>query len=327
MEVEELLERIDILEYISQYCDFEERNGEWWALSPFKEEKTPSFSVNTEKQRFYDFSSGAYGNLIHFVRRYHQCGFQDAVDKLIKYANIEDADRPATSSLSVTKVAKRFKRQKRESKESASVILSDDHMDRYEFDKEKLTPWFSEGIGWETMKRFSVSYDSFSDRIVFPIRSYDGKIINVCGRTMDPEYKEKKLRKYTYFHPLGILDTLYGYSDNAKSIRDSGEIILVEGAKSVMLAHEWGVTNTAAILTSHLNPHQLLFLIKLGCRVVFALDEDVDILDDPQIKKLCRYVSVEWVKNHDGLLKSKMAPVDAGKHTWNLLYERRIPIN
>ena len=63
MEVDDILEQVDILEYISQYCDFEEKNGEYWALSPFKEEKTPSFSVNTEKQRFYDFSSGAGGKL------------------------------------------------------------------------------------------------------------------------------------------------------------------------------------------------------------------------------------------------------------------------
>ena len=71
MEVEEILDQVDILEYISQYCDFEKKGGEWWSLSPFTEEKTPSFSVNTEKQMFYDFSSGAGGNLIHFIEKYH----------------------------------------------------------------------------------------------------------------------------------------------------------------------------------------------------------------------------------------------------------------
>ena len=88
MEVADILEQVDILEYISQYCDFEEKNGEWWALSPFKDEKTPSFSVNTEKQKFYDFSSGAGGNLISFVQRYHNCNFIEALNMIKKYANM-----------------------------------------------------------------------------------------------------------------------------------------------------------------------------------------------------------------------------------------------
>lgn len=110
MEVDDILEQVDILEYISQYCDFEEKNGEYWALSPFKEEKTPSFSVNTEKQRFYDFSSGAGGNLIHFIRRYNDCGFIDAINILKKYANITEDSERAIGRLESTKVAKRFKR-------------------------------------------------------------------------------------------------------------------------------------------------------------------------------------------------------------------------
>lgn len=327
MEVDDILEQVDILEYISQYCDFEEKNGEYWALSPFKEEKTPSFSVNTEKQRFYDFSSGAGGNLIHFIRRYNDCGFIDAINILKKYANITEDSERAIGRLESTKVAKRFKRKSPTSKESKSVVLSPNYMERYEFDEDKLQAWVDEGIDLETMKKFGVCYDSFSNRIVFPVKSYAGDIINVCGRTLEPDFKEKGLRKYTYFKPLGILDTLFGFSDNKQAIMEKREIIIFEGSKSVMLAHSWGIYNTCAILTSHLNPQQLLFLIKLGIRVVFALDEDIDIREDINIAKLKRYVRIEWVKNRDNLLSSKMAPVDAGFEVWQNLYERRKPIN
>lgn len=323
MEVDDILEQVDILEYISQYCDFEEKNGEYWALSPFKEEKTPSFSVNTEKQRFYDFSSGAGGNLIHFIRRYNNCGFIEAVNILKKYANITDDSERTICRLESTKIAKKFKHKSPIAKESKSVVLPPNYMERYEFDKEKLRVWEEEGISFDTMKKFDVCYDSFSNRIVFPIRNYAGDIINVCGRTLEKDFKEKGLRKYTYFKPLGVLDTLYGFSDNKQAIIEKKEIILFEGSKSVMLAHGWGVNNTCAILTSHLNPQQLLFLIKLGIRVVFALDEDIDITEDINIAKLKRYVKIEWVKNRDGLLNSKMAPVDAGFEVWNELYERR----
>lgn len=327
MEVSEILEQVDILEYIQQFCDLEKKNGEWWGLSPFKEEKTPSFSVNTEKQKFYDFSSGIGGNLIDFIVKYDGCSFIEALNTLKKYANIIDNGGQCTGRLECSKIARKFKRKHNDVKESKCQVLSDDYMERYDFNTEKLAAWVKEGIGLKTMRKFGVRYDQFSNRIVYPIKNYSGDIINVCGRTIDVDFKEKGLRKYTYFKPLGILDTLYGFSDNQKDILSSREIILFEGAKSVMIAHEWGIYNTAAILTSHLNPQQLLFLIKLGIRVVFALDEDVDISEDVNIAKLKRYVKIEAVKNFDNLLSEKMAPVDAGREVWKELYERRVSVN
>ena len=68
MELSDLIESIDILDYISQYTEFTEKNGEYWALSPFKDEDTPSFSVRKETNSFYDFSSGIGGNVLTFVR-------------------------------------------------------------------------------------------------------------------------------------------------------------------------------------------------------------------------------------------------------------------
>lgn len=323
MEINELLEKVDILDYISQYCELEEKNGEWWCLSPFKEENTPSFSVRRETGQFHDFSSGIGGNLISFVKHYHRCGFEKAVDIIKAYAGITDSDIKPTTTLSATKIAKRYAKRPQNIKESKAAPLPSNYMDRYEFNKEKLNLWQEEGISFETMKKFGVAYDSFSDRIVYPIKSYSGEIINISGRTLDKDYKEKGLRKYTYFKPLGILDTLYGFSDNESSIKEKKEIIIFEGAKSVMLAYEWGITNACALLTSHLNPQQMKFLMKLGIPVVFALDEEVNIKEDVNISKLKHYVNIEWVKNRDGLLSPKMAPVDAGFEIWNNLYERR----
>lgn len=327
MEVEEILEQIDILEYIQQFCELEEKNGEWWGLSPFKEEKTPSFSINTEKQKFYDFSSGTGGNLINFVMKYNNCNFIEAINILKKYANITEDSLKFIGRLTSTKVIKKFRHRLPAVKESKSVVLPSNYMDRYDFNESKLKSWADEGISYETMKKFDVRYDSFSDRIVFPIKDCDGNIINVCGRILDNNYKEKKLRKYTYFKPLGCLNTLYGFSDNKESILREKEIILFEGAKSVMIASEWGINNTCAICTSHLNPQQLILLIKLGVRVVLALDEDVDVTKDINIAKLKRYVKVEWVKNRNNSLNSKMAPVDAGYEVWQSLYKNRIPLN
>ena len=151
----------------------------------------------------------------------------------------------------------------------------------------------------------------------------DGKIVNVGGRTLDPAWKEKKLRKYTYFYPWGTMDTLYGVPENLSAIREKREVILFEGCKSVLLADSWGIKNCGALLTSHLNPNQMKLLAKLGCRVVFALDKDVDVRRDHNIRKLCQYVTVEYICDTKDLLCEKDSPVDRGEEVFRTLYEQR----
>lgn len=322
MELSELIESVDILDYISQFTDFTEKNGEYWALSPLKEENTPSFSVRKEENAFYDFSSGVGGNVLTFIRYYYKCGYAEAIEKLKAFAGMSGEITPRRK-LSAVEVAKRFSKPKKAQKASKVTQLPDDYMERYEKRENKLDVWRKEGISDASIDKFQVYYDSFSDRLVYPIRSIDGKIINVGGRTLDSRWKEKKLRKYTYFKQWGELNTIYGLAENMESIREKREIILFEGCKSVLLADTWGVHNTGAILTSHLNPNQMKILIQLGCRVVFALDKEVCIRDDYNIRRLKQFVRVEYVWDKWGLLDEKDAPVDKGPEVWEKLYEGR----
>lgn len=329
MEISEIIERVNIVDYISQYCILEEHNGELWGLSPLKEEKTPSFSVNEEKQIFYDFSSGVGGNIITFIQKYHKCTFKEALNILKKYAGINEEyeiniDKNRLSSI---QIAKKFKKQNVNKKKAKYSVLPEKCMEKYEFNDSKLKSWIDEGITLEELKKFNVMYDSLSNRIVFPLRNMGGEIINIIGRTLDEDYKKKNMPKYIYFQSLGILDTLYGFFENQIEIYKKNEIIVFEGSKSVMKADTYGTNNSVAILTSHLNSYQMLLLIKIGVRVVFALDEDVDISEDENINKLKKYVKVEIVKNTNGILKNKMAPVDAGKENWEYLYSHRQSIN
>ena len=325
MEVSEIIDSVDILEYISQFCDPQEKDdGEYWCLSPLKEERTPSFSINREMQRFYDFSSGQGGNVLNFICAYHNCDFRKGLQILKEYAGISGTETTSTPQrLLATSIAKRFQHKAPKEKASKTTILPRDYMNRYEWNVKKLAVWEREGITMESMERFQVRYDPFSDRLVYPIRDVNGNIISVCGRTLDPKFKEKNLRKYTYFQPLGILDTIYGLSDNLNDIREQGEIILFEGAKSVMLADGWGIKNTGAVLTSHLNPYQFKILIRLGVKITFALDAEIDIREDVNIMKLCQYAQVYWVKNRDDLLDPKDSPTDKGHEVFRLLYQER----
>ncbi|MEG1563850.1 MAG: CHC2 zinc finger domain-containing protein [Bacteroides sp.] len=323
--ISEIIEQVNIADYIGQYVELFERGGELWGLSPFKDEKTPSFSIRPEQNVFWDFSSGKGGNVIDFIKYYNNCSVGRAIYILKEYAG--KSGEPVTKRLPATSVIAKYKIHNKQLKQSTAKHFASNHMDMYERRVDKLAVWINEGISPDVMEKYQVRYDPIDNRIVFPLRSPSGDILNIQGRTLDPNFKEKGLRKYTYLYYMGTLDTIFGLYENTVSIMKQKEIILFEGAKSVMLAETWGITNTAAIQTSHLNPHQLRILIRLGVRVVFALDSEINIQEDENILKLKKYVRVEWVKNISGILEDKMSPVDLGKEQWEFLYERRVKMN
>ena len=226
--------------------------------------------------------------------------------------------------MAATLICKRFKPQKTQKKTGAGTIYPENCMEKYEKREDKLAVWENEGISKESLEKYQVYYDSFSDRLVYPIRNISGKIVNIGGRTLDPEWKEKKLRKYTYFSGWGEMDVIYGLFENMDAILSAHEVILFEGCKSVLLANTWGIHNTGALLTSHLNPQQLKILVRLGVRVVFALDKDVRVRDDHNISKLKQYVNTFYLWDREDLLDEKDAPVDKGQEVFKRLYEQRI---
>ena len=323
MDASDILASVDILDYISQYCDFEERGGEYWCLSPFTDEKTPSFSINEDKQYFYDFSSGKGGNVVDFIMAYHKVSLRQAFDLLKKFAGIKESQQGEVSRLNATKIARRFSRLRKAKPPPAVKPMPEDYMNRFEFRKDKLQLWADEGISWDVMRQAGVRYDAVTDRIVFPLRDYDGRIVAIRGRTCDPDYKAKGIRKYTYLNQIGVSDAIYGYAEGAEAIAAQREIILFEGEKSVLIMRTWGFQNAGALLTSHLNEHQMKFLIRLGARVVFALDKEIRPQDDPNIRQLSHFVPVDYIFDAGNLLSEKMAPVDAGLSVWQGLYQSR----
>lgn len=292
-------------------------------LSPFKSEHTPSFSVRRETNSFYCFASGIGGNVLTFTRYYYKCGYKEAIEHLKEYAGVKGEVLPR-KKLAIVEVAKRFSPPRKTKKEAKPTVLPDDYMVRYEKNDEKLAEWEREGISRDSLDRFQVFYDSFSDRLVYPIRDPQGRIVNIGGRTLDPEWKEKKLRKYTYFFGWpGGMNILYGLHENMDAIVRKKQIIVFEGAKSVLLADTYGINNAVALLTSHVNKQQLSILIRLGCEVVFALDKDVQIFDDHNVQKLKQYTNISYVNDTIGLLAEKDSPIDKGISVFKTLYEER----
>lgn len=327
MNTAELMSAVNFVDYAASYgLELQYKNGEWWGLSPFKEEKTPSFSINEEKQNFYDFSSGKGGNLLQFIMDLRHCSLSSAVKELMQYAGITDDSKVWYSTTpEIVKVAKRYKPSNHiKPDHGTSEPLPDTYMDIYEDDESKLKVWTDEGMSPEVLKRFQVRYDPYQNRLVYPVRDYEGHIVNICGRTLEENYKEKGLRKYTYYKKWGKgMDIIFGFAEHEQEIKQKNEIILFEGAKSVFLAETWGYDNCGAVLTSHLSDAQFKKLITLGNHVTFALDEEIDVTKDKNIQRLKRYCQVFYIKDDEHLLDEKMSPVDKGEDIWKYLYERR----
>lgn len=323
MDLIELIKSIDIVDYISQYVDLEQRGDEWWGLSCFKEEKTPSFSVRKDPPFFYDYSSGVSGNVYSFTKKYFKCSSIEAIEELKKYAGYDGEITVPKNRLSLLSVMKKYAPITQDRKKSANIVLPDDYMLRYEKRDDKLQVWRDEGISDESLDKYQVRYDAVSDRIVYPLRNMDMRIANVGGRALDPHWKDKGQRKYCYFFPWGTVNTIYGVPENMDAINEKKEVIIFEGCKSVLLADTWGFHNTGALLTSHLSSKQLVILASLGVDVVFALDNEIRIRDDKNIQKLKNYVNVYYLWDRDGVLGEKDAPVDKGKEVFQNLYRNK----
>ena len=327
MPVEELLDQIDIVDYISQYVELEQKGDEWWGISPFTDppERTPSFSVRRENRSWYDFSSGRAGNALTFTKFYFGCGGREAYEKLGSYLGLDEGQLVPRRKLTATTVCRQFLPQKSSQKTGEPIKLAPDYMIRYDQNLERVQLWRDEGISDDILRKFSVCYDHFSNRIVYPIRDLSGTIVNIGGRALDPDYKEKGQRKYNYFYkwPAGM-NLLYGLYENLDHIREKREVIVFEGCKSVLKAASWGIDQCAAALTSHLSPAQMKILLTLGVDVVFAFDKDVNIRQDHNIEKLRHYCNVFYLYDRDNLLDEKDSPVDQGMETFLTLYEGRL---
>lgn len=262
--------------------------------------------------------------MVTFVKYYNKCSTADAIKVLSEYVGCSGVSYVPRKRISATQVCRKFKPVQEVKKSGKQTVFPDNYMDKFEKRNDKLAEWEKEGISRQSLDKFQVYYDRFSDRLVYPIRNLQGNIVNIGGRTLDCQWKEKKLRKYTYFSGWTEMNVLYGLFENLSYILEKKEVIIFEGCKSVLLADTWGIHNTAALLTSHLNPHQFKILIKLGCRVVFALDKDVRIRDDHNIKKLKRYVNIDYIYDSTDKLNAKDSPVDRGIEVFNFLYQNRL---
>ena len=278
-------------------------NGTAKGLSPFVNERTPSFVVSNVKMIWKDFASGRAGkSVIDFIQAYKNLDFPEAVKLACEVLNIPIAYEKETEE----------QREKRQKKKTLKEIISSvkeiykenlpklSHAQKYMqergFSQEILSDFeigyalagmyevlkergqVSEGVALGVLKAYQNGgyYDFFKGRIIFPISDKHGHYVGFGGRVMPSEAKEgapKYLNspESEVFHKSELL---YGFHLARNSMAQRGEVYLVEGYTDVMRMHQIGLRNCVATLGTALSAQHLAEIKKLCKKLIIFRDSD-----------------------------------------------------
>jgi len=318
-------QNVDLLEYVSQQIAMERKGNDYWAHCPLHTDITPSFSITPEKNSYYCFSCGRSGGIIGYLMDFEGLKFDDAVAKAAGLAKVDLGKMCKSETIIFLRKLKLMQQNKREPYEH--TVFHESELRQYE--KAPVQEWLDEGIDQNVMDIFDIRIDSWNNRIIYPVRDIDGRLLNIKGRTRYPNYKEMRIPKYINYHTVGVLDYFQGLDITLPFVKEKKELIVFESIKSVMKAYGWGYKHAASAEKHTLTPEQISLLARLRADVVFAYDSDVsyrqrDVKEN--IDKLKRVTNVFIIEDKKGLLggvEAKNAPVDLGRDIWETLYAEK----
>jgi len=295
----------DIVDVVSDHVALKKKGRNFFGLCPFHNEKTPSFSVNPDKQIFHCFGCGAGGNVFTFVQKQDGVGFPEAVRALAKRARIPIPE-PETEDLSVTQhkealyyanqFAATFFHEMLFSEAGAAAFA---YAQQRGFDGKALRDF---GVGYapaawdalldhaknhqlkpETMVEAGLLnarddggfYDRFRNRLMFPINNQSGRVVAFGGRRLPPERDDSPKYLNTaetpVYHKGQLLYALHIARDTAK---EKGFLIVVEGYADALRMHAAGLTNTVATSGTALTEEQARLMLRLVKSVTLLYDSD-----------------------------------------------------
>ncbi|MCG6207952.1 DNA primase [Rhodopseudomonas sp. HC1] len=302
--LDELKARLPVSDVVGKRVKLKKAGREWKGLSPFQQEKTPSFFVNDEKQAWFDFSSGRNGSIFDFVMFTEGVDFPEAVERLAAMAGLAlpaatpDAARQAQRRKSLYDVM-----------ELAAVYFADNLASRagarargYLADRGMLpSTQVKFRIGYASPERFAlkehlgkhgvpvedmveagllsagddipVPFDKFRDRVMFPITDIRGRVIAFGGRALEKDVAAKYLNspETPLFHKG---DNLYNLAAARKAAHDGASVIVVEGYVDVIAMVTAGFPATVAPLGTALTENQLALLWKMADEPILCFDGD-----------------------------------------------------
>lgn len=322
--LQEISSRVDLVDYIGQDIELHQKGKDFFGRCNKHLDKTPSFSVNPNKNMYYCFSCGRGGGIIQYLQEYECLSFDDAVEKTCRLAN---ADLSTMCYSPTVKLLKKIRKLKQKYVSVEHTILDEAEYEKYK--KLPINEWLDEGIKQKEIDLFDIRIDEKSNRIVYPVRDLQGRLINIKGRTRFEDYKAMHLMKYINYFPVGTMDYLQGLDITLPYVKENNEIILFESIKSVMKCYGWGYKNCASVEKHSVTDEQIRLLIRLKVNIVFAYDSDVsyktkDIVES--LTKLKRFTNVFIIEDKAKLLggaETKNSPADLGMQTFEKLYREK----
>lgn len=327
-QLQEMCSKVDLLEYASQTIEFKRAGADSYsAHCPLHNDDTASLFITPSKNLFHCFSCHRSGTILNWLKEYEGLSFNDAVDKLAAMTGTELCKLKQCTAMGIYKELKRIA-EPPVVETVQRQILDPSYLDRFDIIPGEPHEWIEEGIGEAVMREYDIRIDRVGNRIVYPVYDNDDRLIGVKGRTRFKDYKSLGLAKYINYQRIGTVDYFQGMQQAREAIRRSGEVIIVEGIKSVMKLRQWGYDNVVAAETSRISDAQVEVLLKLGVRTAtIAFDSDVSYSNViGGISKLFRFVNVFVVIDSSKLLgapEDKNSPCDKGVQIWRELYNAR----
>ena len=291
--LDEVLDRINILDVVSQYVKLRRAGKDFLGLCPFHKEKTPSFTVSVEKQIYYCFGCHEGGNAVHFLAKYDHLSFHEALEHFANQLGIKMSSRPAGKRMpmldALSKLADYYHGNLVKSDAARGYLtrrgIHAGTIDEFNLgysEKVSYTQEFAKKLGIPFDLLFSAGvfkmrgseiYDIFRGRIVIPILDVNNKVIGFGGRGLDKD----ALPKYLNSPESGVFSkrsVLYGLDKARKQIAEKDEALIVEGYFDLIALHQAGVRNVVATLGTSITEEQVSRLRNYTENITLMLDGD-----------------------------------------------------
>ena len=305
--IDQVYETARLEEVIGEYVTLKKSGANFKGLSPFTQERTPSFMVSPAKQIWKDFSSGKGGNVIAFLMEHEHFTYPEAIRYLAKKYNIEIEETEETLE----------EKQIKDTKESMFLVAQyaagffEKNLWETELGKSIGLTYFKErGFKDETIKKFALGYssesydalgkqaqkegykldflektglvivnenrqiDRFRGRVIFPIRSMSGRVQGFGGRILSQNAKTAKYLNSPESEIYNKSKALYGIYESKQSISKNDVCYLVEGYTDVIQMHQSGITNVVSSSGTALTVDQIRMINRLTSNIVVLFDGD-----------------------------------------------------
>jgi len=302
--IEQVRSATDIVSLISEYVPLKKKGRNYFGLCPFHVEKTPSFSVNAEKQIFHCFGCGQGGNAATFLMSHDKLGFVETIKLLAKRANIRLPQREYDrKNLELT--------DKLYYANQMAAAYFSGNLSRTQVGKTALAYLEKRKLSGETIKMFQLGlaieewdgllrfcnakgvenqtlladgliiersdgkgyYDRFKNRLMFPIFNLSGRIVAYAGRILNENDSPKYLNSpETPIYQKGKL--LYGLNFSKEEIRKKRIAIIVEGYMDFLSLYQNGIQNLVASCGTAFTPDQARLLSRFSEEAILLFDSD-----------------------------------------------------